>query len=72
MKVAVIIIDALVLVVYSVVALSTYLKVKKSEEKEVEIVKEDLLKRVKYMNILTGIIGILGIITIFLKIFSII
>lgn len=72
MKVAVIIIDALVLVVYSVVALSTYLKVKKSEEKEVEIVKEDLLKRVKYMNILTGIIGILGITTIFLKIFNII
>lgn len=72
MKVAVIIIDAFVLVVYSVVALSTYLKVKKSENKEVEIVREDLLKRIKCMNILTLVIAILGIATIFLKVFNVI
>ena len=72
MKVAVIIIDAFVLVVYSVVALITYLKVKKSENKEVEIVREDLLKRIKCMNILTLVIAILGIATIFLKVFNVI
>ena len=67
MKTAMAIIDALVLVIYLVALISTYLKLKKADNKKVELVKEDILKRVTCMNVLTLVLAILGITTIILK-----
>ncbi len=61
------IVNLIFIVILATVGVETFIKIKKSENKRIEEVKSQLLKRINIMMILTIITAILTIINVIIK-----
>ncbi len=61
------IIDIILIIVLFIIGINTIIKLKKSEGKKIEDIKNDLLKRVDMIIVLTILISIITIVNIFIS-----
>ena len=67
MRIALYIVDAIIVILFVVAAIGTFAYAQKNGNKRVEEVKDELLPRIRRMNILTILLGVMTLLTIILN-----